>query len=478
MKIIKRFPCIFFIFIILSFNLISPIRLKAEQKFFFNIYGNKSQEFKAIKTDSKGNVFGLINCSDTTFLNNNSNFIAIPYYDQTLLFKIDSSGKLLWYKTFTHSRRPKEISIIYSLKLEIDKQDNIIITGGTYDYFIYNDKDTIKSPMTAFLWKPFVLKVDNDGKYLWSKLIDQEGDILNLSMDEEDNIYVSGRFGYMANIKDKIQVDKLLITKDYKFTYFLLKLDKNGNTVYLKPLVSTIEPLSYNIKFIANDTFIINGVLDKGNLIFNGNYLISDAKPLTFFIAKIGPEDKAVWCKTYTDFPYRYDVKMSKLPNGEIVLAGEFFKWGNDFNKDQSKHLIMLYSKNGEKLKEFSFDVRKERDNQSELTNIISDKSGNIFLIGKLRYIKIGNLIKYYHNYWYSFYVLKLDKNLNSKQIFLPGSTEKGHSNETIGISITKTGKIYCGVNYNSNIKIGNKLFSTESFRNLLLFEVPFTYLE
>jgi len=121
--------------------------------------------------DANHNVADLIYHSTGTFV------VGTIFYSSQYDFfikKLNSSGSLVWNRTFNYS------NLDLARAFELDSNNNIIITGDC------NNSDI----------SICTVKYDNDGNLLWNRTFNQEGDtyVLGIDTDNADNIYLIGYY--------------------------------------------------------------------------------------------------------------------------------------------------------------------------------------------------------------------------------------------------------------------------------------------
>jgi hypothetical protein len=151
------------------------------------------------------------------------------------LTKIDSIGKVLWTKQFGTS---EDEDVQWCA---IDKSANIYITGSTAGDL--NGKNAGKEDV-------FIAKYDSDGKMLWTKQFGTDGTDVARSIyaDNNGSVYVTGntegKFGTAAFGKADC---------------FVLKLDKDGNQIFIKQFGTSGDDYGYCITAGAGSDILLCG---------------------------------------------------------------------------------------------------------------------------------------------------------------------------------------------------------------------------
>jgi len=173
----------------------------------------------SISVDASGNVFTLIRY-EVGF----ANF-------RTILSKYDVSGNSLWNKTI--------YTVGAGRSMLLDGSENLLITGdfrGTVDF----DPGAAVYPMTSSgsASDLFVLKLDNNGNFLWVKTAGGTGDEIPLSIakDGAGNIIVGGLYHGTNPADFDPGAGVFNLTAVGQSDAFILKLDVNGNFVWAKSM--------------------------------------------------------------------------------------------------------------------------------------------------------------------------------------------------------------------------------------------------
>jgi len=95
---------------------------------------------------------------------NNDILLATRDHSEKHMFKFNSSGEVLWSKWFNSLNYNSDL---YSMAT--DKDNNIYMSGRFEDYLVFED-DTLYS-MAGDEYNGFYAKFDENGEYLWSRLI-------------------------------------------------------------------------------------------------------------------------------------------------------------------------------------------------------------------------------------------------------------------------------------------------------------------
>ncbi|MCB0738712.1 MAG: hypothetical protein KDC92_14455, partial [Bacteroidetes bacterium] len=139
------------------------------------------------------------------------------------LAKYDSLNNLIWFRVFNDRSNTTSLK-----KIALDSKGNIII-HGTYRDSVDLDPGPGKKIYVAKRWyNIFLLKLDRNGKYVWSKSYeDDEYDTANdLQIDKNDEIVIAGNF--KSDLRFNPRSSAWTATD---MDYYLIRLDKDGKFI-------------------------------------------------------------------------------------------------------------------------------------------------------------------------------------------------------------------------------------------------------
>ena len=268
-----------------------------------------SQVANSITTDSEGNVYttgwfrGTVDFDPGPGIYNficNPDDGDDPMPNDAFISKLDENGNFLWAKTLTG------IGMQAGESISVDNAGNIYITGhfsNTVDFDpgagIYNLTSSYYAALSDYEWDFFLLKLNSDGEFEWAFKVGNPttgGNVAeDIAIDNDGNVYVSGRFGASTDFDPGPGVATL--TWSGIWDVFVAKYDSNGNYVWANKLGGTGHELSYSLD-LDND----NNVITTGYFYGEGDY---DPGPGTAMLNDIGSG---------------FDVFISKLTqNGDFV---------------------------------------------------------------------------------------------------------------------------------------------------------------
>jgi len=213
-----------------------------------------------------------------------------------------------------------------------DKEGNVFVAGiliqemitGSIDLNpgFYNDRDI------------FVIKYDSSGNTLWGKNFGGRGrDLLHvLKTDVDGGALITGYFE-----SDTIRFDNIILTNTSLSSYmsfFIAKLDLNGNVVWAKKGIGNIRDLGVNegdyggLATDIDSNIYVVGTFGDGSLTLDDITIKHDStvssdgcyNPFSSFIAKYNSGGNILWAKTLIGSNLPPSLAISS--RGEIYLHG------------------------------------------------------------------------------------------------------------------------------------------------------------
>lgn len=233
----------------------------------------------------------------------------VSYMQNFFIAKYDEQGEVLWQ----HSFNPENGNPANTIRIKVNSQgETIVVLSASY-----------------FESLPVLIKkYSPSGELVWEiekPLI--QGDINDLLIDDNDNIYVSGN----AHESEE----------EYSPRFAVIKMDNDGNEMWTKLISSGNEN--------DNSYYITKSVSDaSGNVTFTGNTGVSSmmSQSLNLTTFQISADGELNWMNTKTLPNWNSggnDLFVNEL--GEVYTAG----WKENRNQmNQGDVMILKYDSNGE----------------------------------------------------------------------------------------------------------------------------------
>lgn len=227
-----------------------------------------------------------ISIGDTVLNNEGSTDIFIAKYD--------TNGDFLW------ARRAGGDIIDYTGLISVDGNDNIYFTGE----FISENVSIGDSTITMLEGDGNIVfsKLNSDGKVQWVKTL--AGSIIDYNdnsswptgiiTDEQGYSYMKGWHG------DSTLFDTIMLYSPYGYgySYFIAKLDSDGNTMWANSITEHYYGFDYNqmdIDYMGN---VYLGAQARDTVHFGDDFVYANVDFEDLFIAKYTSEGELDWVKT------------------------------------------------------------------------------------------------------------------------------------------------------------------------------------
>ena len=191
---------------------------------------------QAIATDANGNVYTVGYFDGSADFDPGSgtlNYTTTGISDVSFIQKLDATGNLVWSKFIDGD------SDVQALDIALDTSGNIYVTGsfkGTPDF---DPGPGTSLWLTASsgnnFYDPFILKLDANGDYLWSRLpMTSVEDIESNSIAVEANgdVYITGYYRGQASYE--IGINPNFTISNGNSDVFIFKYDSFGNPTNAK----------------------------------------------------------------------------------------------------------------------------------------------------------------------------------------------------------------------------------------------------
>jgi gliding motility-associated-like protein len=219
--------------------------------------------------------------------------------------KLNSEGNLVWAKQF--GGPGDTVPAVYAL--DLDKNNNVIVCGifnNTVDF----DPGPGTYNLTSNGLKPFIVKLTNNGDLLWAKQFVGNASsfggsaISDVKCDSKGNLCLTGGFVGNCDFDPGAGVYNMTSSPGSSQDGYVAKLDPDGNFIWAKQFVSTVNQNNYylfsqGIDVDGSDNIVITGTF-MGTRDFDpgpGIYTLSTVKYEDCFILKLTAQGDFVWAK-------------------------------------------------------------------------------------------------------------------------------------------------------------------------------------
>lgn len=296
--------------------------------------------------------------------------------------KLSSTGDLVWVKAI-------EASTGGMFSIDVDQTGNVYM-GGAFTQSGDFDPDAGTAVLNSNGQKDgFILKLDQTGAFLWAKQIGgtQYDDLNTLVLDDDANIYVTGRFDSLVDFDPGNGFYE--ISAAGSSDGYVLKLDSDGNFKW----VSQIEGLGSSM--LTNQSMAIDS---ESNLLLTGSFFgTADLDPgvgeenitsngnRDVFVLKLDVDGSLEWARAFGGGASDHTQSIAVDGNDYVYVYGTFA--GNvDFDPGPGTDILSPTSGGSD-----AFVVKLDDDgeykfarilNAEGVTNLKADDNQNIYLAG------------------------------------------------------------------------------------------------
>jgi gliding motility-associated-like protein len=277
--------------------------------------GSSPDRANAIEVGSDGSVVvtgyytGSANFSGTTITaNSNSQDIFVAKYSAT--------GSLLWIISLGGNQADAGLGI------DIDNSGNIAVTGqfgGVASFGSYSVSSMWNPDESEFSLDIFVCKISSTGTVLWAKSgsAPQNDRPADVQFDNSGNVHLTGHFSNNITFGNTY-------FNGVENVGFLMKLDPDGNDLWLKRITSTYIVFE-DLSFAGNGDMILSGsfkgqlvVLDSGMPSYLSDY------EYNFFVIRMTASGAVIWLSQDGSDNYMAGYNTAEDADGNIYITGVF----------------------------------------------------------------------------------------------------------------------------------------------------------
>lgn len=254
-----------------------------------------------IITDPFGNVYNGGYFEGTIDLDPGSGTFNVSSNgsNDTFITKLDPNGNLLWAKSIGG------ISHDYLSSISIDNLGNIYLTGGFQDTVDFDPGSTNFYITSNGELDVFILKLSPEGNFIWAKTM---GSILGdgggeVFINEDNELYITGHFSDTIDFDPG--TDIFTMTSNGEWDFFVLKLDSNGDFLWVKTIGGEALDSSVSISRDNSGNILIAGYFsevvdfDPGA----GTSILTAIDGVSFFALKLDSEGEFMWARSFGSSP-------------------------------------------------------------------------------------------------------------------------------------------------------------------------------
>lgn len=282
---------------------------------------------KDIFTDVQGNSYITGSFEGTAMFSTQS--INAQNGKDVFLAKYDAFGNVLWAKDIAWGENDEK-----GVNVSVDNVGNITIAGFFKDTIIFGDTVGAVNSDTLVAQKVnknyFIAKFDNNGTYIFSKLIfaSNKNMAMNyLALYNGVNYYLGGYF------TDSLFVgNDTLVAKQGSRDIGIINFDTFGNVIWTKSFGDDGLDELNGIESDENDNIYITGAFTDSLMFDNDTLYGLSAATYDFYVAKLDPSGNSLWAFSKGDVQNDYGWSVT-YRNGNLQISGSFsgtIIWGSD----------------------------------------------------------------------------------------------------------------------------------------------------
>ncbi len=278
------------------------------------------------------------------------------------------------------------VGVDRAFKITTDNSGNIISSGifnNTIDFDPNSGVDQHSSNGSSDI---FVQKLDSNGNFIWAVTFGGDSFEYNygVTTDTNENIYVTGAFQQTVDFGNGSDI----ITSQGELDVFIIKLNSNGDLLWVKTLGGSGTEISEEVKIDGAGNIYITGAYE-GTVDFDPGAGIQEFTSLgrsDIFILKLDVDGNYIWAKCFGGILDDYANALTIDSSENIVTTG-YFSQNVDF--DPSSEEFIISSNNTDvfiqKLDPAGNFIWAKGNSSSAISqgkSIITDNTGNIYIAG------------------------------------------------------------------------------------------------
>lgn len=270
--------------------------------------------------DSQDNVY-VTGGFDHTLMFGKDSYSSLGSFDAYVV-KLDTDLQPIWSKSFATTADDR------ITRVTTDLHRNVIMLGDTIGTMDFGGGAIGTDASEA----GFVVKLDETGKYLWSKLLpvgptylDREGWPCAVATDADDNVYVGGRFA------GAFDFGKGNVTVQGQVDMFIVKYSPDGMPLWTHTLMQGAIVETLGLAVDRQNDVIVTGLVGGSASFTQGptdGYGDADA-----FLMKLDSGGNEIWSIRFGGSLADFGAGVAVGDRDEIVAMGGFngtLTWGSD----------------------------------------------------------------------------------------------------------------------------------------------------
>jgi hypothetical protein len=222
------------------------------------ISGMGVETLESIRIGSNGRVYVSGEFADSIFFDDLSHTLeGSGFY----VACYNTDGKVEWAKPYGQGANATLAGAIYVSNMKLLKNGEIVIVGS------YEGSKKIGSTVMKTLGDQdaFVAKLDRQGNEIWTKSFGgvYTENVLGLTTDEEDNIYIGGSFGGIYRQGSIVIGSYTFVTPTLAGDAFLVKFNSAGSVMWASQISGTREEYIFDLARHNHRLYVLGYFTDK-----------------------------------------------------------------------------------------------------------------------------------------------------------------------------------------------------------------------
>jgi len=233
------------------------------------------------------------------------------------ILKLDAAGDYAW--AARHGGPSDDVA----RSIKVDAAGNVYSTGGFYGTVDFDPGAGVFNLTSTGTDDAFISKLDANGNFVWAKNIGSTGidRAQGLALDGSSNVYVAGHFSGTVDFDPGAATFNLT---SQQHDAFILKLNTNGDFVWVKTISGPSFDENYTIAVDGDDSVYIGG-RSSGVIDFDPGAEVFNLEANGDYIFKLNTDGDFEWATTYAGTSMQLGMGITVDGNNNVYVTGQFF---------------------------------------------------------------------------------------------------------------------------------------------------------
>ena len=282
----------------------------------------------SVATDHEGNVYVTGQFQGTVDFDPGPTTVSLTAQAvDGFVAKYTPDGALVWARRFGGN------SDDWGVDLEVDADGNVYMTGRFGRFFDADPGQGVLTLQPIGTSDIFVLKLDTDGSYLWSKGFGGSGgeNVAALSLDADRNVYLAGNFFGTVDFNPTPGTANVFqLSSSGNNDAFVLTLNSDGDFIRAVSFGGVgddvVKGLAVDASGSAHTTGFFTGTADFNPAPGSGNvYSLVSAGSSDSFLSKLNPDGSFAWAVRHGTAGQDQESNAVRVDDdGNVYAAGGF----------------------------------------------------------------------------------------------------------------------------------------------------------